>query len=80
MIVSIAAIFILELFINPITRSRSIKRKNENRVFDKRLANYLSFYDRFAKLLQNELYMDLIKAKKEEKIQEIVNKLKKGLK
>lgn len=80
MVVSIAAVFILELFINPITRNRSIKKKNENRVFDKRLASYLSYYDRFAKLLQNDLYMDLIKARKEDKIQEIVNKLKKGLK
>jgi hypothetical protein len=80
MVVSIAAVFILELFVNPITRNRSIKKKNENRVFDKRLASYLSYYDRFAKLLQNDLYMDLIKARKEDKIQEIVNKLKKGLK
>ena len=80
MIVSIIAVFVLELFVNPITRNRSIKKKNENRVFDKRLANYLSYYDRFAKLLQNDLYMDLIKARKEDKIQEIVNKLKKGLK
>ncbi len=80
MIISIVFVFILELFLNPFVRSRSIKKKNANRQFDKRLENYLSYYNRFAKLLQNDLYMDLIKENKEEKIQDIVNKIKKELK
>ena len=80
MIISIVIIFVLELFLNPITRSRSLKKKNNNRKFDKRLENYLSYYNRFAKLLQNDLYMELIKENKEDKIQDIVNKIKKELK
>lgn len=80
MIISIAFVFILEIFVNPIASSRKIEKMNKNRVFDSRLASYLKFYDKFAKLFQNELYMDLIKAKDENKITEIVNQIKKGKK
>lgn len=80
MIISIAAVFILEIFLNPVLKARSIRKREQNREFDKRLEKHLCFYNRFAKLLQNDLYIDLIKAKKEEQIQEIVNKIKKGIK
>ena len=80
MFISIGFVFVLELFVNPVIKNRKIMAMNKNREFDSRLASYLSYYDRFAKLFQNQLYIDLIKAKDEEKINEIVNQIKKGKK
>ena len=49
------------------------------RPLEKRLENHLKYYDRFAKLFQNELYIDLIRAKDgSEQEKEIVEKLKRG--
>ena len=81
MIISIAFLLGLQFLVNPSTlKLRRMRKMNMNSsVISNQLKNYLSYYDRFAVLFQNELYVDLIKAKKEEKRQEIIEKIKKTM-
>ena len=61
------------------TRMQKRNRYMKVRPLEKRLENHLKYYDRFAKLFQNELYIDLIRAKDgSEQEKEIVEKLKRG--
>lgn len=61
------------------TRMQKRNRYMKVRPLEKRLENHLKYYDRFAKLFQNELYIDLIRTKDgSEQEKEIVEKLKRG--
>ena len=76
LIVSIVVMFVLQFAFQ---RMQKINRRKTYRKVESRLEKYLKYYDRFAYLLQNDLYIDLIRAKegsKEE--QEIIDKIKNG--
>ena len=83
MIISIVAIFGLDMLGRPLIdqmeKNKEIKLANA-RGEDKRLDNYLKYYDRFALLFQNKLYVDLISVKKEDTKQEIIKKIKESVK
>ncbi len=62
-----------------LTRMQKRRRYTNIRPLEKRLENYLKYYDRFAKLFQNELYIDLIRSKNgSEQEKEIIDKIKRG--
>ena len=76
LIVSIVVMFVLQFVFQ---RMQKINRRKTYRKVEARLEKYLKYYDRFAYLLQNDLYIDLIRVKegsKEE--QEIIDKIKNG--
>lgn len=77
-----AIISIVLMFAVQFVFQRMQRRKRYNvvkRKLERDLENYLKYYDRFAYLFQNELYIDLIRAKDgSENEKEIIEKIKKG--
>ncbi len=75
-IISIVVMFFLQFVFQ---RMQKVKRRKVYRKTEARLEKYLKYYDRFAHLLQNDLYIDLIRAKEGSKEElEIIEKLKNG--
>lgn len=77
MVISIAVLFVMQFMMNPIIKQRKAM-KEYGRPIERRLENYLKYYDRFVPLFQNDLYMDLIRNKDEKKQEEIIKKIKAG--
>ena len=59
-IISIVVMFVLQFVFQ---RMQKMNRRKVIRKTEARLEKYLKYYDRFAYLLQNDLYIDLIRAK-----------------
>lgn len=76
-IVSIALMFVGQ-FVYRYFQKRSMYSRVRRKI-EHKLEEYLKYYDRFAYLFKNELYIDLIRAKDgSESEKEIIEKLKKG--
>ena len=76
-IVSIALMFVGQ-FVYRYFQKRSMYSRVRRKI-ERKLEEYLKYYDRFAYLFKNELYIDLIRAKDgSEAEKEIIEKLKKG--
>ena len=76
-IVSIALMFVGQ-FVYRYFQKRSMYSRVRRKI-ERKLEEYLKYYDRFAYLFKNELYIDLIRAKDgSESEKEIIEKLKKG--
>lgn len=76
-IIAIIAMFIAQFIFQ--NYQKKVKFKRNSRKVERKLENYLKYYDRFAYLFQNELYIDLIKAKAgSDNEKEIIEKIKRG--
>ena len=75
-IIAILLMFGTQFLLQRVQKRR--KMSKYQRPIERKLENYLKYRDRFIPLYQNELYLDLIRAKKEEDENKIIEKIKNG--